>query len=1332
MGHIFDRFGSYIFNNEAQVSNNFVIPLFKEFLGYRDIEILPEQLFPTVNIPRNRKKVINGEEVKIKPDFVVAVNGDNNQIIFSFDSKGPNEKLGNHINQLLAYSISLGTNLVGTTNGKEFRLYYGNDLIFQSINIESLDLQFHELKKILHSDVAHLTYTERIQSLDSNKALGHSEIETANEQRRKIAVRNSDFSAYLNEIVNSAEQVGFPPAILDAFNTKLQQFSPELVYTFQKFETGINLKPNESKSFTQIIREIAQSSLLIIGESGIGKSSLLLHISRQFAEGCLRNDIDTIPVIIKLNQYTNTHRLTELIASLLLSKSASIMESEVITLISQGRLILLLDAYDEVFDTNLINLQQDIENLIDRGAKIVITTRHFRLPQLSNISKYEISPLTTQKISTFAENYLGKSSKDFLNELIRKNLRNVASNTLTLTLLILLYSTDHNLPNSRGKVIDAIVSQLRKWAESKPKRFKNAIPWEIKQGILSELAFVTFVEGDSYTLESIKTEVTIANKIDDLASKHLVTQDLVISDIYDQLADTGLIYILSRGVSFWHRAFQEYLVSFAIAEKIQSGEIQISEIIKQSKWEAILPSAVSRCSYPDPLINELLSINIFTAAKAIIESNIQNDTAYKSTIECLKQKCLSPQRAIRQYSVNLLKQIDGDYVGDKFKELLEITGTDNNINIEHIQKIALVEIARRRLPESREIVYSHLNWKSYSSFEWINEETHAGATVVEALSWFTDEESQQIIIDRWMGNIDFPMRDACKDALIKISSHSSLYPSVITTMLNWFLNQNTNDHKSINETSIGENPKENVDYWGMMEVFIAAHDISSAISLIPVLIFSDDKDQDFQLHCAINILKSFYEPEIIGILIHNIEQNRDNLIICARFLDVLSEMKGKVPIQIFWDFAQEEIPSDAKAYAIRGLEREPFERTKDIVLRALHPPSPEKLIEIRNEYLEKQILNHYSNEEIIALMNEFLNISDLEDNTRILFHELLTTAEDGADFVHKLIHTEIPDNVKWGLYKNSGLLNENLLGKLLIEVSEKLPYEFSLITDPCNYACLQNEVFKLLFRTGNILLLNEIDNRPVYFFNTTAETLFEIVQTEKIFELEPLILSFIEKESYSGREHDQRTIIQAAYVLASLGNLEKARHVIDNMMRFVDFSISASKDRGDWILGDILPGIHLMSPDYAFDIIDKIWTKVKNMNSILLRSKCIEALERIGTREALDRIARIYEEVEGNQQFRLEPERALRAIQFVSPSGRDKWLIDLLQKKVEDRMIPIRAMIMLGMNGNEQAIPIIQDYLSNSKDERIKYYAFWAIHNIYKANNEVWYNGEESQFAPEA
>ncbi len=1322
MGRIFERFGNLRFDNEAEVSNRLVVPLFTDFLGYKENEILPEHLQPAVSIPLNRERELDGVAAKIKPDFMVALEGNKQQIVFSFDTKGPNESLDDHLQQLLAYCISVGKNLVAITNGTEFRIYNANDLLFQATSIATLDIQFSELRKLLHKEVAHISLAERIRSLDDEKARGSSVEAIENEQRRRLAVEISDFIPYLQIVANSPDELTLPPSISDAFQIPLKRFPSQELYTFFPPRTDLDLKRDVPRTYNHILEEIPLSSILIVGESGIGKTSLLTQIAREYARACQCYDSALVPVLIKLGQYTSTNNLRVLISNQLGKGDPSISELEVANLLRGGHLLLLLDAYDEVIDTYLHNLQQEIETMLhDFRCTVVITTRHFRDPQLSLVTKYELQPLTPQKIRGFSKMYLGADFEAFLSEITRKDLGHVASNTLLLTFLILLHLNNQELPRSRTQVIHAVVTQLEKWVQSKPiRRFHHELPWQIKLDMLSELAFLSFTKSDSYTLDRVEADRVLAEKLDDLEASRTVPRGMLLPDAYEQLEGTGLIHLQDSSVSFWHRAFQEYLASLQIAERVQSGQIQIGDFIKVPKWESLFPSVAFLNNNPNALIHDLLSYNVFAAGRAIIECDLERGSAYEKTAECLKLRCMSKQRAIRQLAINLLRHIGGEYVGEKFRELLESEHLKENGEFEHIRKIALVEIARRKIPNAHTIVYAHLNWHSYTSMNWMNEEVHAGAAVIEALSWFDDEESQQHIVDRWTRKIDFPTRESCRDALIRIADRGALGSSVKQALLDWFIGRRSQDSQPTNVVPLESNEKVEVDYWGVQSVLIAIHDVSLALQLIPALVVADNRE--FQVNCIIEILKTFNEPEIIEALIQQTLLHKNNLVLCARFLDVLSEIEGEIPIEIFLEFVQDELPSAAKAYAIRGLGKLSFDRIEGTILAAIHPPSYERLVEINNEYLIRQVLQLHGDAKIIQIITDFALSSNLADDARSYLQLLLTRGNDASELLNQLAKTNASPDAKWDIITNRQHLSSEMLQQVIPDLLSPLPNEYLLITNPCDYARVQDEIFHVLGRHGQIALLVKAENRPMFLYNTSSETLFQLIRRDKVHEMEPFVSSFIDRRDDDHDVARARMVVDAVWVLADLGKIQQAQQIIEQTLEDIDLS----RDHDDWILGDILKGIYLLPPNYAVAQIEKIWSNRTASNSVLLPDHCIEALERVGTKQALDMLARIVQETLGQSEDLLVPERALRAIQQISPVEREDWFIQLLQQDPQDRHVIQRVIDMLGMIGNLQGLPIIEQYFKNHPSERIKYVAFWAIHNTYKSKNEVWYNNEET------
>jgi len=635
MGRIFDRFGHLKFHNEAEVSQNFLIPLLTEFLGYRGDEILPEHVIDAFCIPQSREGEVSTVLLppKAKPDYIVTI--DKQERVLVCDSKGPKESLDDYLHQLLAYCIALRTNLLLTTNGTELRVYSANALVFKSTSVEELDLRFSELYKLLNrTDAAKHTDVERIQTLDLYRSLSKDSEALQTERYRQVAIALSDFAQYLDAVCQASAALELPAPIRSAFESDLQRFPAEGLYSFQEYARGdLERARGRSISYRAILQEAPKTPMLMVGESGIGKTSLLQQILLDKARTCLEHRSDVVPVLVKLGQYSRSRSVLELISEALISKGTSIAPSQLPSLLRDGRFIILFDAFDEVFEPSVPEVEREVQSLMDNypKCKIVITTRHFRLPRLTPIRRYELQPLSHQKIEAFARMYLGSDCRAFLDEIARKGLVRVASNTLLLTLLILLYLREGKLPRSRGQILQAVVDRVCDWDQHKAERFMPSLPWKIREELLTQLAFSSLSSGKSYALDKQSVEMTLAEVLSGLENRRQVPLGLTLDQVLNSLAATGFILRTDEGIVFWHRAFVEHFAAAEIARRLESAPDLLEELIKKPEWEDVLPLTAPKASDPSSFIEEVLIHNVFTAARVLLECNKTEGDVYRQS-----------------------------------------------------------------------------------------------------------------------------------------------------------------------------------------------------------------------------------------------------------------------------------------------------------------------------------------------------------------------------------------------------------------------------------------------------------------------------------------------------------------------------------------------------------------------------------------------------------------------------------------------------------------------------------------------------------------------------
>jgi hypothetical protein len=918
MGRIFDRFGHLKFHNEAEVSQNFLIPLLTEFLGYRRDEILPEHVITAFHIPQSREGEVSTASLppKARPDYIVTINGQERVLVC--DGKGPNESLDDYLHQLLAYCIALRTNLLLTTNGTELRVYSANDLVFKSTSLEKLDLRFSELYKLLNrTDAAKHTAVERIQTLDLSRSLGKDSEALRIERHRQVAVALSDFTEYLRTVSQTPETLELPVPIRSAFESDLQHFPAEELYSFQEYVRGdLERARGRPISYRAILQEAPKTPILLVGESGIGKTSLLQQILLGKVRTCLEHSSDVVPVLVKLGQYSRSRSVRELISDALISKGASMAPTQLPSLLRDGRFILLFDAFDEVFEPSVPEVEREIQSLMDnyRKCKIIITTRHFRLPRLAPIKRYELQPLSYQRIKSFAQMYLGSDCQAFLDEIARKGLTKVASNTLLLTLLVLLYLREGELPRSRGQALQAVVDRVRDWDRHKAERFVSPLSWEIREELLTQLAFSSLSSGKSYALDKQSVEMTLTEVLSGLENRRQVPFGLTLDQILNSLGATGFILRADEGIVFWHRAFVEHFAAAEIAHRIESVPGLLENLVKKPEWEDVLPLAASKASDPSSFIEKVLAHNVFTAARALLECNKTKGDVYRRTVDILSKRCNSPTRPIRQIAINLLQQLEGSYVDAEFHKLLDS-------KFIHVQRVALVEVARRKTPNARKTVFSRLDWNIPASPGQLWEGP-SGTSVIEALGEFDDTESHIQIISIWRKRLDMFTSESCRDAFLKIARRVKVSDKVRQALLDLFL---SDDEDILSKV------------WELSEVLVALSDNDIALGLVSALKRAQQSDSVMRDLYIAEVLASFDEPEVIQRLIEC--ANDQNLSDYARawFAKALSESKGIVPLRVFRALAQDG-NDKVKSHGIRGLGRFSFGDVRATVLRAVHPP----------------------------------------------------------------------------------------------------------------------------------------------------------------------------------------------------------------------------------------------------------------------------------------------------------------------------------------------------------------------------------------------------------
>lgn len=325
---------------------------------------------------------------------------------------------------------------------------------------------------------------------------------------------------------------------------------------------------------------LREKKIILLGEAGCGKTIALEQLA------ALVGDTDYFPLHVELNTYTN-------------EDIENIIE-ESYPNIDYGKVFLILDAFDEIQEKDRLYFARKIKKFILRNPDIIILIslrNNFYVfgdeegkgGLFEGFKEYGISPLSHDDIEQYIEKQ-GIVSKQFYNEVYKKNLSAFVNTPFYLCELIKVYARDSVLPQKDGLMREIIRNRFstdcRKYATTKDIEDYEEVIFEN----LKKLAFA---------IQCLKT-IKIAN----LQYQKLFRN----AEIRDLIKYSGVFTKDSTGNwGFVHNNFREYLT----AEYINGFDISTVKRIMFTPDGKIIDSWVNVLSFlvlirkEDDLLNVL-------------------------------------------------------------------------------------------------------------------------------------------------------------------------------------------------------------------------------------------------------------------------------------------------------------------------------------------------------------------------------------------------------------------------------------------------------------------------------------------------------------------------------------------------------------------------------------------------------------------------------------------------------------------------------------------------------------------------------------------------------
>lgn len=214
------------------------------------------------------------------------------------------------------------------------------------------------------------------------------------------------------------------------------------------------------------VRDIAEAAsehdgVVLLGESGAGKTISLHRIAKELAARALRGDPDVpTPVLISLYEYGTDDDPLKYIVDRCHDDALSHRLTEEL---GKGRICLLLDGLNEMTRHEYLRKVRAWREFMARwkGNRFVFACRSSAYRGELRLPEIEIAPLDDERILRTIFLTLGESADEFWEAILQCGLLNVARMPLFLEWLIMSFRrSGSRLPANRTKLLEGIVSSL--------------------------------------------------------------------------------------------------------------------------------------------------------------------------------------------------------------------------------------------------------------------------------------------------------------------------------------------------------------------------------------------------------------------------------------------------------------------------------------------------------------------------------------------------------------------------------------------------------------------------------------------------------------------------------------------------------------------------------------------------------------------------------------------------------------------------------------------------------------------------------------------------------
>ncbi len=473
-----------------------------------------------------------------------------------------------------------------------------------------------------------------------------------------------------------------------------------------------------ARPLMQVVDDPAHQRLVMLGDPGLGKSTLLKHLALRWAE----NPVSPFTILIELRRAARYESFLEYLEKAA-DQTCCLPGIELDKYLKEHQALVLLDGLDEVPEGPRTDIVSKIISFSNDypSARIVVTTRihgyhpgsqhperfrdaGFRQFTLQDFDKAEIDRFIQlwhkEAFSNSAERARYESRlRSALND--SPAISELAANPLLLTMMAIL-SRNQDLPRDRGKLYERCAElllknwDLEKFPELKEKRdardIKDKLGPDQKMRILEQVAAAMQAERTGLAGNLISED-----KLRQIVNRELtvlaVPQSWVVADdLIWMLRERNFMlgYLGDRQYAFVHRTFLEYFCARDLKYRLErTSTFNLTDLreLFQEHWPQDAWHEVLR------LLCGLIGVEYAAACVSELSSFEQQPGGHEAVLlaaQCLREirevRSIGKERDEARRALSRLISFDPPYFYDFWSPEVR--------EVEHVRTTAVQELAR--------------------------------------------------------------------------------------------------------------------------------------------------------------------------------------------------------------------------------------------------------------------------------------------------------------------------------------------------------------------------------------------------------------------------------------------------------------------------------------------------------------------------------------------------------------------------------------------------------------------------------------------------------------